>query len=202
DLYNQIINTYPKYSYAYLSLAGVHGQMKDYKSSTDNYEKAIALDSNYTNDYKLPYSINLAGQGKFNQALSAINSLLSKEKVMPATKRAADYRKKTYEFAVDYAAKHPGSSYQFTPINLGDSINSPRSEYYPSITIDDSLFIYSRNVGGGREDFMKSTILPDHKYGKSKLVEGSLNDEPSKGALNISQDGEWVIFAGNFPGKG
>jgi outer membrane protein OmpA-like peptidoglycan-associated protein len=202
DLLTQSIKADPKYIDAYLSLAGVYGQMKSYKSSTDNYEKAIALDSNYTNEYKLPYSINLAGQGRFDQALSTINSLLSREKIMPATKRAAEYRRKTYEFAVAYAAKHPGASYKFTPINLGDSINSPRSEYYPSITIDDSLFIYSRNVGGGREEFMKSTILPGHTYSKSKLVEGSLNDEPSKGALNISQDGEWLIFAGNFPSKG
>ena len=80
DLFNQSINADPKYVDAYLSLAGVYGQMKDYKSSTDNYEKAIALDSNYTSEYKLPYSINLAGQGRFDQALSAVNSLLSKEK--------------------------------------------------------------------------------------------------------------------------
>ncbi|HET9826604.1 MAG TPA: flagellar motor protein MotB, partial [Chitinophagaceae bacterium] len=202
DLLNQCVSIDARFVDAYLSLAGIYGQTKNYKNSTDNYEKAFIIDSNYTSDYKLPYSINLAGQGRFAEALSTINSLLTKEKIMPATKRAAEYRKKTYEFAVDYAAKHPGVNYQFAPINLGDSINSPRSEYYPSITIDDSLFIYSRNVGGGREDFMKSVILPDHKYSKSKMVEGSLNDEPSKGALNLSQDGEWLIFAGNFPGKG
>src|SRR5215468_4015434 len=101
DLLNQSISAEPKYVDAYLSLAGVYGQLKDYKNSTDNYEKAFAVDSNYTNEYKLPYSINLAGQGKFEKALSNINSLLSKEKIMPATKRAADYRRKAYEFAVD-----------------------------------------------------------------------------------------------------
>jgi outer membrane protein OmpA-like peptidoglycan-associated protein/tetratricopeptide (TPR) repeat protein len=202
DLLNQSLKIEPNYADAYLSLGGVYGQMKNYKSSSDNYEKAFAIDSNYTREYKLPYSINLAGQGRFQEALNAINSLLSGTNISPTTKRAAEYRKKTYEFAVDYAAKHPNTSYQFTPVNLGDSINTSSSEYYPSITINDSLFVFTRRGEGIREDFVQSTLLPDHHYGRAKIISGSINEEPSKGAINISQDGEWLIFAGNFPDKG
>ncbi len=135
DLLDQCISIEPKYADAFLSLGGVYGQLKNYKSSTENYEKAFAIDSNYTNEYKLPYSINLAGQGRFQEALNTINSLLNSEKISPATRRAAEFRKKTFQFAVDYAASHSNSSYQFTPVNLGDSINTASSEYYPSITI-------------------------------------------------------------------
>lgn len=53
---------------AYLSMAGVYGQLKDYKQSTTFYEKAFALDSNYTSDFRLPYSINLAGMGEFEKS--------------------------------------------------------------------------------------------------------------------------------------
>ena len=116
--------------------------------------------------------------------------------------RAAEYRKKTFQFAVDYAANHSNSSYQFTPVNLGDSINTSSSEYYPSITINDSLFVFTRRGVGIREDFVESTILPHHEYSKSKTISGSINEEPSKGAINISQDGDWLIFAGNFPSSG
>lgn len=202
NLLDQCIKMDSKFADAYLSLGGIYGQTKDYRSSTDNYEKAFAIDSNYTNEYKLPYSINLAGQGRFGEALAAVNSLLNSEKIMPAVKRAAEYRKTTYEFAVDFAAKHPNASYQFTPVNLGDSINTSSSEYYPSITINDSLFVFTRRGAGIREDFVESTLLPNHQYGHAKIISGSINEEPSKGAINISQDGEWLIFAGNFPTKG
>ena len=202
DLLNQCISMEPKYADAFLSLGGVYGQLKNYKSSTDNYEKAFAIDSNYTNEYKLPYSINLAGQGRFQQALNTINSLLNSKKISPATMRAGEYRKKTFQFAVDYAANHSNSSYQFTPVNLGDSINTSSSEYYPSITINDSLFVFTRRGTGIREDFVESTILPNHEYSKSKTISGSINEEPSKGAINISQDGDWLIFAGNFSSSG
>ena len=202
DLLNECTSIEPKYADAFLSLGGVYGQLKNYKSSTENYEKAFAIDSNYTNEYKLPYSINLAGQGRFQEALNTINSLLSSEKISPATRRAAEFRKKTFQFAVDYAASHSNSSYQFTPVNLGDSINTASSEYYPSITINDSLFVFTRRGAGIREDFIESTILPNHEYSRSKTISGSINEEPSKGAINISQDGDWLIFAGNFPSNG
>jgi outer membrane protein OmpA-like peptidoglycan-associated protein/tetratricopeptide (TPR) repeat protein len=202
DLLNQCVSIDPKFVDAFLSLGGVYGQLKNYKASTDNYEKAFALDSNYSNEFKLPYSVDLAGQGRFEDALSTINSLLRSEKISPATIRAASFRKKTFQFAVDYAASHSNSSYQFTPVNLGDSINTSSSEYYPSITINDSLFVFTRRGDGIREDFVQSTILPNHKYSKSKTISGSINYEPSKGAINISQDGDWLIFAGNFPSKG
>jgi len=202
DLLNQCISMEPKYVDGFLSLGGVYGQLKNYKNSTENYEKAFAIDSNYTNEYKLPYSINLAGQGRFQEALNTINSLLNSAKISPATRRASEYRQKTFQFAVDYASKHSNSSYQFEPINLGDSINTPSSEYYPSITINDSLFVFTRRGAGIREDFVESTILPNHEYSKSKVISGSINEEPSKGAINISQDGDWLIFAGNFPSKG
>src|SRR5215216_5769519 len=67
DLLNRGIAIEPKYAEAFLSLGGIYGQMKNYRQSTDNYEKAFAIDSNYTNEYRLPYSINLAGQGRFTE---------------------------------------------------------------------------------------------------------------------------------------
>src|SRR5215212_5408691 len=65
NLLNQSINSDAKYVDAYIALASIYGKMKNYKNSTDIYQKAFPLDSNYTNEYKLPYSINLAGQGRF-----------------------------------------------------------------------------------------------------------------------------------------
>src|SRR5690349_4126195 len=54
---------------AYLSLAGVYGQMKKPALSAEYYEKALRKDSFATRVYKLPYAINLAGMGNFSKAL-------------------------------------------------------------------------------------------------------------------------------------
>jgi tetratricopeptide (TPR) repeat protein len=94
-----------KYIDAYLSLAGVFGQMKNHQQSVLSYEQAFALDADYTWGYRLPYAINLAGLGQFDKALDAINTLLTRERINPNTKKAAEFRKKSFEFAVDYEKK-------------------------------------------------------------------------------------------------
>lgn len=187
---------------AYLSLGGVYGDLKDYANSVANYEKAISMDSIYTKYYLVYYAQNLAGLGRFSDAINAVNKFLTIEKLSDKSISNAMHWKSCYEFAIQYAASHTNANYQFAPINLGDSINSAALEYYPSFTIDDSLFVFTRrNAGDIREDFYKSTLTPNG-YSKAELINGDINNEPSKGAINISQDGDWLLFAGNFSGQG
>lgn len=190
------------YVEAILSLAGVFGEWKDYKKAVQFYEKAKQKDTSYFKVYNLPYSINLAGIGNFKAALEAINIFLQIERISEKSIRSATYRKNCYEFAVAYQQKNGNTSYQFNPINLGDSINTVQSEYYPSITIQDSLLVFTRRGNGIEEDFMESTLQKNNQYSKSKLIDGSINEEPRKGAISVSPDGEWMVFAGNFSGKG
>jgi tetratricopeptide (TPR) repeat protein len=62
---------------AYLSMAGMYGQLKNYPKAVASYEKAKAIDSLYFIDYNLPYSIDLAGIGNFEKALEAVNVFLT-----------------------------------------------------------------------------------------------------------------------------
>ncbi|MEP6464719.1 MAG: OmpA family protein [Parafilimonas sp.] len=191
----------PKFVDAYLSLGGLYADLKDYKNSIINYEKAISLDSVYTKYYLIYYSQNLAALGRFNDALNAVNKFLTIEKLSDKSRNNALRWQRSYAFAVDYAASHSSDNYQFAPVNLGDSINSPSSEYYPSFTIDDSTLVFTRRGEGIREDFVESKLTPTG-YSKAEIIKGDINREPSKGGINISQDGEWLLFAGNFSGKG
>jgi outer membrane protein OmpA-like peptidoglycan-associated protein/tetratricopeptide (TPR) repeat protein len=190
-----------RYVDAYLSLAGVYGELNDYANSVSTYEKAFSIDSIYCKFYLLPYSINLAGTGRFADALNAINNFLTIPNLNEKSRRSALYRKSCYEFAIQYAATHSNTNYEFAPVNLGDNINSATSEYYPSFTIDDSILVFTRRGEGIREDFVESA-LTSTGYSKAEIIKGDINLEPSKGAINISQDGEWLLFAGNFAGKG
>ena len=61
--------------------------------------------------------------------------------------------------------------------------------------------VFTRRGEGIREDFVESTLTPNG-YSKAAIIKGDINNEPSKGGINISQDGEWLLFAGNFSGQG
>ncbi len=186
---------------AYLSLGGVYGELKNYGESVKYYKKVKEIDAEYFKYFNLSYSINLAGMGRFTDALQAVDDFLAIPGLSEKSLKSATYRKKTYEFAIDFAKTHPEDNYVFAPENLGDNVNSNRAEYYPSFTIDDSIFVFTRRGEGIREDFMQSVLTPSG-YSKAEIIKGDINNQPSKGAINISQDGEWLIFAGNFSNQG
>lgn len=193
----------PKFMDAWLSIAGMYGELKNYQSAIENYEKAKAIDAQYFQDYHLPYSINLAGKGEFEKALAAINDFLTIPNLNESGRKAAEYRRKSYSFAIEYLKQKPLGEYKFEPFNLGDSINSKVSEYYPTITLDGQQLIYTRRVRNFNEDFYGSESHND-KWSQSKSLYGNINSDLNEGAQNISQDGQWLIFTGcNFPeGKG
>jgi outer membrane protein OmpA-like peptidoglycan-associated protein/tetratricopeptide (TPR) repeat protein len=196
ELLQQAIQIDNKYLEAWLSLAGVYGQQKNYKSSTEFYEKAFAQDPDYTIEYKLPYSINLAGQGEFQKALNAINELLDNKPPKNSTSlKAAEYRKRCYQFAVEYAKKNANKDYVFAPQNMGTDINTSESEYFPSLTIDGKELVFTRRLNGANEDFFNSKKNND-QWGKASPIEGDVNSDQNEGAQNISQDGQWLVFTG------
>jgi outer membrane protein OmpA-like peptidoglycan-associated protein/Tol biopolymer transport system component len=160
------------------------------------------MDSIFSSEYLLSYSINLAGSGNFEQAAYWVQRYQEIIKPDSRAAKAAEYRKGTYDFAIDFAKAHQHESFDFNPINLGDSINSNRSEYYPSFTIDDSLLVFTRRMQGIREDFYQSRLEHNGSYTTAKPVDGALNEEPAKGGINMSPDGDWMFFAGNFVGGG
>src|ERR1035437_9465659 len=148
---NDALKIDPKFVDAYLSVAGIYADIKNYDESVNQFEKAFSLDSIYTKTYLLPYSISLAGTGKFDKALNAANTFLSIPKLNDRSIKAGGFRKKCYEFAIDYDKKSRSigtKNYVFKPQNLGDNINSKDPEYYPSITIDGKKIVFTRRVHG------------------------------------------------------
>jgi outer membrane protein OmpA-like peptidoglycan-associated protein/tetratricopeptide (TPR) repeat protein len=188
----------PKYVEAYLSRAGIYGDLKNYTASVKDFSKAFNLDSVFSSTYLLPYSISLAGVGNFELALDKVNEFLKTEKLNSQSIKSGNYRKRTYEFALDYKKNHPAEDYHFEPVNLGDGINTNYLEYYPSLTIDGKKMIFTRRVNND-EDFYESENI-NGVWSKATPAKGKINTTLNEGAQSISQDGQWLIFTGcNYP---
>ncbi len=196
---NEALKKDPKLVDAYLSLGGIYANMKNYSESVQQFEKAFALDSVYTNYYLLPYSISLAGTGQFENALAAAEKFLLIPNINERSKKSGEFRKERYEFAIEYEKNHPVKDYVFKPVNLGDSINTAALEYFPSLTIDGKKMIFTARINHN-EDFYESDLV-DGKWTKAFPLPGNINSPIfNEGAQNISQDGEWLLFTGcNFP---
>ncbi|MFT3681624.1 MAG: OmpA family protein [Ferruginibacter sp.] len=195
---NEAISVDGKFLDAWLSRAGIYANLHKYDSSVADFQKSIQLDSVYASVFLLPYSISLAGTGQFQKALEVVNVFLENKTLNKQSQQAGNYRKRTYEFAVEYEKQHPSKGYVFAPKNLGDSLNSTFAEYYPSLTIDGKQLVFTRRTERD-EDFYESHFS-DGKWSGAKLLGGKVNTDLNEGAQNISQDGEWIIYTGcNYP---
>ncbi len=184
------------YINAHITKGGIYSEMKNYPASVVEYGKARSMDTAYFYDMDLPYSIALAGNGQFDEALQAIHRFLRIANLNDRSRNSGLYRQKTYEFAVQMAHDPQISQYVFAPVNLGDSINTKVSEYLPSVTLDGKNLIFTRNVNGYNEDFYESHIGPDGKWSLARPLVGNINTPENEGAQNISQDGQLLVFTG------
>lgn len=196
-LLQQAIDADKNYADAYLALAGIYGSLKNYNSSIANYEKAFAIDSVYTLDYKQAYAARLAGAGEFEKALNAVNELLRKKTPKnPSAAEKISKQKKSYEFAVEFAKNNPEKNYVFAPKNLGADVNSSSLEYWPSLSIDGSQLVFTRRVNGNNEDFYFSK-QKNGQWEPALPAGGNINTAQSEAAQTLSADGQWMIYSAN-----
>lgn len=201
QLLNDAIKADAKFVDAYLTRAAIYANQRNYNASVEDYKKALKLDSIYAEEFRLPYSISLAGAGQFDAALYQVNQFSKVQGLNDQSKRAADYRRSTYQFALDYNKQHPVNNFQ--PVHLSDSINTFESEYFPSVTIDGKKMVFTRRLNNHDEDFFVSDNV-NGVWQNAKPLQGKVNTNLNEGAQNIAQDGTVLVFTGcNYPeGRG
>jgi outer membrane protein OmpA-like peptidoglycan-associated protein/tetratricopeptide (TPR) repeat protein len=198
DLVNKALGIYPAFLDAQLSKAGLLGEFKKYDQAVEAYNKAFSMDSFYTREYQLPYAINLMGKGNFDEALIAVNRFLSLPKLNESSVRSAEYRKKSILFAIE-RMKTDTSNTILQVVNEGDAVNSPLSEYFPSLTIDQKQIIVTRKVRGGMDEDFYSSVKRDTVWDPALPLPGQINTAMKEGAQQISQDGKWLVYTGQYP---
>jgi outer membrane protein OmpA-like peptidoglycan-associated protein len=186
---------------AQLLLADVCVDLNKSEEAIEHYKVATSIQP----ERFPPMYYNLAGAemelDKYADAQIHLKKFLSFTKVNPELRLKGERRLASAQFA-EYAIQHP---VPFTPVNLGDKINSVYSDYHPSLTVDENLLIFTRmrpsdeltNNGG-------SPVEEDFYY--SKRVDGSwlpaiplgppINTHGNEGAHSISPDGRYFFFTG------
>ncbi len=195
--FEQALKADPKFIDAKLALADNYIELRDFFKAKKTFEEALALDSVYA---PVAFLFLAKAEWELDQyAESALHtaSYLRSQPKNERNRKAAERLLKSAQFAAN-AVKNPVA---FDPKPVGDSINTKWSEYFPSLTADDELLIFTRRDGGDDENFYRS----ERKNGvwqKPVPLEG-VNTTENEGAQAISPDGSWLVFTGcNREGDG
>jgi outer membrane protein OmpA-like peptidoglycan-associated protein len=184
----------PNFIEAELMLAYVYTDMLQYEKALPHYTRCIEINPNFFPElYSSAAAIQLK-LGKYDEAKINFENYLAQTGSPLLMKDLAVDGLRDCEFAIE-AIKNP---VPFEPKNLGDGVNSPMAEYFPSITVDGKTLLYTRRLksemtySGFNEDFYVSRF--DGKtWGKSINV-APINSMTNEGAPSLSANGKFLIF--------
>ncbi len=196
--FKQAIKIDNRFYEAYMMLGEMLLKQRRYSEAAENYHKAVIIDSIV---YK-PVYFSLATaeflSGDYVNALYHYSNYLKQEKISEKNKDQAVKNIKNCQFAIE-ALKHP---VPFSPVSVGDGINSGADEYWPSITADGQTMMFTRQsrpseAAGARsiaqEDFYLS-YLSGKDWQKAVNAGYPLNTAQNEGAQSLSSDGTYMYF--------
>lgn len=163
-------------------------EQKKYEEAAKHLQKAISVNPDaYPVNHFMLANVSMI-TGNYETAYNAYKKFLSYQYINPDMKEIAQHEIKNAEFGMK-AVKNPQP---FKPVNIGNAINSPNDEYFPSITADGETFIFTRKVGM-QEDFYVSRKVNGKWQAAVPIRE--INSMGNEGAPSISADGKMMFFA-------
>jgi outer membrane protein OmpA-like peptidoglycan-associated protein/Tol biopolymer transport system component len=184
---------------AWLLLGQVYTDDDLTEKSIEAYKKAISLDPGFYPPTYYMVALNEYYSGMYEDALDHINSFMesgyqSKELMSNAKKIMGD---------CTFALKAVANPVPFNPVNLGPNINTKYDEYWPSLSADESMLVFTAQIPidptnpdvymNRQEDFYYSEFK-DGKWQPAVNAGYPPNTVKNEGAQSISANGKILFF--------
>ncbi len=180
---------------AHTLLGYVYVDSREKEKALSSFKKALNINPSFST-LNLFFAAQLSMElGDYQYAKKGFERYLLLPKADPRLRSDAQDRLVNIEYALE-AMKNP---VPFKAINMGEGVNSSYSEYFPSITVDGSTLLYTRQLPAPdspikfNEDFYVSKLI-DGKWEKSQNLGQPINTENNEGAPTLSADGKLLIF--------
>jgi len=188
----------PGFLEAHLMLAELSRDMLNYGQSADAYRQVMAIDSSFYIPAWFGYGVVEFELGNYLQAKNNLTTYINL-----ADKKSRNIAKaRKYLQDCDFALEAILNPVAFNPVNLGDAINTGNDEYWPAITADDKMLLFTRqNVARNRgrmgqeyqEDFYYSYLV-DGQWTEARNAGAPLNTSYNEGAQTLEAAGNYMYF--------
>jgi len=185
----------PGFIEAYILLAELSKDLLDYEQAADAYRQAMQIDSTFFAPAWYEYGEVHFLLGNYSDAKSKFELYLQLGDENAVNEGKARKYLQDCEFAME-AILHP---VDFNPVNMGDAINTADDEYWPAITADNNMLLFTRQRSTGRRNLMGSSMQEDFYY--SYNIEGEWTEARNAGApLNtaFNEGAQTLEVSGNY----
>jgi len=194
---------------AYQLLAQLYFDHDRIGEAIESYAGSLEIDPEGNPDgYRILAGMTMM-TGDYRRTLALVDRFLEFPPEAVRNREEALHLKESCLFALE-ALENP---VPFRPQNLGDSVNSSDSEYWPSLSVDENMLMFTvllpMEEGTGhrmvpmQEDLFYS-VRSGRGWGKRINAGPPLNTPNNEGAQTITADGEVLYFTGcnRYDGKG
>ncbi len=188
------IKTDPNFFEAFLLMGDLHADLNEPEAAAQYYRKALKINpDSYPRAHYFLGKL-LISKGNYQSADSSFRKYLTYPGIDDYSKRDTERQILNCNFAIT-SLQNP---VEFTPMNMGNTINSNFSEYFPTMSVDGKTILYTRliaqSVNQAQEDFFMSITDKNGFWYPSQNVGRPLNTPMNEGAATISADGNTIIF--------
>lgn len=185
-------------------LGYIYDDMGDDTDAIKQYATVIRINPNFFPNIYFDIGKLQLARGQYAEAEANLEHFVNipavdKDMLSTASTMLADCK-----FSVA-AMQHP---VPFSPENMGPAINTPMSEYFPTITVDGSMLIFTRRLEvaegmQGMEEYNEDLYVSfkdDGQWTTAFNIGTQINTGYNEGASTISADGNVLIFTSDRPG--
>jgi len=188
----------PGFIEAYIMLAELSRDMLNYTQSAYAYREAMLIDSVFFVPAWFGYGEVLFMLGNYEEARSKFILYLELGGKNSVNSGKARKYIRDCNFAIEAMLK----PVNFNPVNMGEAINTGDDEYWPAITVDDNLLLFTRQKRSRSRSLLGTEMQEDFYY--SYRVDGNwtlarnagspLNTSYNEGAQTLETGGNYMYF--------
>lgn len=183
----------PDFAEAYLKLAGVYNFLRVLDSAFQNYQRyyQVIPKSDMRPDVARGLTIRYFNRGIYDKAAEVFEFFLVAQKGKPLVARDSILLK-----SIQFSQEATQNPLPRDIHRLSDSVNRYGLQYFPVLTIDQQMMVYTKRDGIGvqyDEDIVFSKLV-DGQWSRARGIDTKINTQFNEGACSISADGRTLIF--------
>ena len=197
---NRAVETDPLFTEAFILRGDVYADLRQPDQAIDSYQSAIMTNNPFAPSLYMILAGVQQNAGRYGDARLNYIRFIESQGIPESKKQQAEKGVMACDFALD-AMAHP---VPFSPVNMGDSINTPYDEYINAITADEERLYFTRKNPRNamtidrsqefEEDFYFA-VRQDTTWRYAQSLGTPINTHGNEGALSISPDGKYLFFA-------
>ncbi len=191
----------PEFIEAWLLLGQVQTDDGNLEASVEAYTRAVEIDPLFFPNVLFFLAENEMALGKYYDARVHYEWFLAMGGINPKIREAALKSHASCSLAI-HSRENP---VPFKPENLGPNINTQYDEYWPSLSADESMLVYTvllpideKNPAfhGNRQEDLYFSRFENGQWQQAKDMGTPPNTSDNEGAQSISGNGLFMVFTG------